>query len=227
MGVSYPEYQESIMRTLLLSSLLVVSACNGPGGSVTVSGKNLVTFFPFDGVERSWTFESDAETAHRMVGVRSAEAEIYEATGSEIWTVEYNLECVDPDDTTCTNSHYRTFRISADAGSGVLVHSFAVGESEALTFDPPVMIGDADTLFEEEWVTTNDAGTFTVTFTGSEACNIRWTDNWDDCIVLELDDGGANTGMSGTIWAVASYNMVAFDLGADASRWELSTATFE
>ncbi|TNE90035.1 MAG: hypothetical protein EP330_09410 [Deltaproteobacteria bacterium] len=215
------------MRALALASLFVFSACTGPGNNVTVSGKNLITFFPFDGTERSWTFESDAETQHRMVGVRSAEPELQNDGATEVWTVQYDLVCIDPDDTTCTDRHYRTIRISADAGDGVRIHSITVGDGAQLDFDPPALIGDADTLPDEEWVTETSAGTISATFTGSEACNIRWTDTWDECIVLEVDDGGANTGLAGTIWAVASYNMVAFDIGEDAGRWELSTATFE
>lgn len=213
------------MRTFSLICLVSLTACTGPGSAVDVSGKNLVDFFPFDGVERSWTYESDTELDHRLHAVRSEEPRDIE--GTSIWTVQSDLTCIDPDDTECVESHYRTYEISAEAGSGVLLHSLAIGDGEVVDFDTPIQLGDRDTIANESWVTETNDATITVTFTGSEDCAIRWTDNWNDCVVLDVDDGGANTGLAGTIWAVASWNMVAFEIGDDTGRWELSSAVFE
>ncbi|MCO4744061.1 MAG: hypothetical protein KC912_04685 [Proteobacteria bacterium] len=214
------------MRTSFLVFALMLSACDGEGSAVSVTGKAVPDFFPFDGAERSWTFESDTELEHRMVGVMNPEKELINDGATEVITVDYSLVCVDEDDTTCTGSDYRTVRMSSDAGNGVLLYGISVNGGDELTFDPPAVLGDRSALIDEEWVTETGGTTITSKFTGSEDCAIRWTDEWNDCIVLEIDDGGANTGIAGTIWAVASYNMVAMQIGADTGRWELSSATF-
>lgn len=213
------------MRTIFMMCVLSLMGCADGGNGVTVSGKNMPEYFPFDGSERSWTFESDAEAAHRMVGVMDPETTPDPDGNGEIVTVDYDLVCIDENDPSCVGGDVRVLEISSNAGNGVRIHAVTPADGTRIEFDPPALIGDRNATFEESWVTETSVGTFTSTFMGSEPCSIRWVEDWNDCVVLEIDDSGV-AGLTGTIWAVASWNMVAFRLVDDLDRWELSTASW-
>lgn len=211
------------MRAVLL--LFLVVGCDPQIARDQWPGENLVPLFPTDG-HYTWTFESESEPEYQILGERSASPTDPDSQ-PPIWTVTYTKQCL-YGGTRCDDGPYRTLRMSARSFDGALLHSITTRSRDPVEFEPPVTLAhdDADVGYTV-WTTETDIGTVTSTYVRKEPCDIPWTDAWDECTVLSLDDGAANIGFRGEIWLKASWGIVAFKFEDDDARWELTEGTIE
>lgn len=214
-----------------MTLLLTMLACSG-GTDFTYSGYPMDDFFPFDG-ERTWTFRSEDETVvNTVVATLNPTAENPE-TGLFVYAMDYTLGCrADAEEGTCTaGDPFRISQIrwSADQSRGTLIHSFTE-DGTTTNFSPPLVITEDQGVPDEQWVTETDQGTFTSTFDQIGDCPVMMDVDWDECVRILVDDDGdpATPGthpMHGVWYAVAGFNVIAFQLNDDAALWQLSNAT--
>jgi hypothetical protein len=212
-------------RFLLVCFCLGLTACGPPKDQFGYQGFAMNEFFPFDG-PRTWKFiNEDDKIPYLLVGKLNEEYETTNGGDTRIFEIEFSKDCF-RDDADCVEEEYvRTWWWSYDGTNGTLLHGNKLkGESEDL-FDPPVSITSPN-MKKDEFVETETAGgAWTSTFVNVEECPVQWEVNWDDCVLLDVDDGDGDpsTGnpASGTFWAVKDYNIVAFDVPGEPGRWEL------
>lgn len=217
-------------------ALLALAACN-TGDGFSYSGYRMDDFFPFDG-SRSWTFtNADASVENTVVATLGSEPEVPEE-GLYIYSVDYALGCpdggADTDTDACTaDGPFRISNIgwSSDTSRGVLIHAFADAAGTTTSFDPPLTVAAKQGVVGDQWTSTTSAGTFVSTFAQIGPCPVLMAVDWEDCIRVHIDDDGDEStpvshALHGDWYAVASFNVIAFQLTGDTGRWELSNTTF-
>lgn len=205
---------------LFAAAAALLAGCSG-GSTYSYSGYVMENYFPFDG-ERTWEFVStDTELTHKIV----AELDPQPTTtgdGIEIYTIDYDLQCLEDGPLCDGGEPLRSVKWSADQTRGVLIHG--VGNE---SYEPPITLA-APKMAVGDTVETETGGTlFTASFDQITDCPVKWTDAWDECVWLHLDDGGAGVDVAGDYWAVTGYNVVAMQLTGDTGQWQLSYAVYD
>lgn len=203
-------------------SLALGTAC--PTNVPMTSGYAMPEFFAFDGACRSWDFvNEDTSIPYKMVGVLQPEVTTSEDGFTRIYTIDYHSECVGAEE--CDNDVLlRSITLSTSTAAGTLVYEFDVDGSSAQSFDPPLQLTEGRMEATQAVTSTSGGTTMTSEMAQLAPCEILW-DEWDGCVLLDVDDGGA-AGMTGT-WTIApGWNIVAWDLGVDGGRWRIDRAFF-
>jgi hypothetical protein len=217
------------MRAAMAALAVVgLAGCNSGGNPYSYEGFTMSSFFPFDG-QRDWTFLQDG-VVHELLATLDPEFEVVDSL--RIYKVDYALQCPAGIDGCEPAEHaFSQLRWSSDAGNGTLIHAIQ-GPAGEQVFDPPIAL-TADRGKKGDVVTTETGGaTFTARFDDLVPCPIRYTDQWEQCakIVLDDDDNPETAGshpLHGDWFAVAGYNVVAMQLIGDAAQWQLNDATYE
>lgn len=211
-----------ISPSIALAVLAGLGGCTG--GSYQYDGYVMETYFPFDG-ERTWEFiSSDSSLEHKIVATLDPNPSST-ADATEIYSIDYSLECLDQGPFCKDAGHLRTVRWSADQTRGVLIHSIEMATG-TVNYDPPINL-TTDRMAVGETVETDSNNTrWIATFQGIGECPVQWTSEWSDCIHLSLDDGGAGSPLAGEYWAVSGYNVIAMQLSDDSGQWQLLYATY-
>jgi hypothetical protein len=215
-------------------TLLALVACTG-GDQFTYSGYPMPDFFNFDG-ERTWTFtNADPTVANTVFATLNSEPEPLDS-GPFVYTIDYTLGCGEDDTDTEACGAGDPFRISqirwsADNSRGILIHSFNDAAGTTTEFDPPILMAEERGAVADVWTTTTTGGTYMSTFDQIGPCPVIMAVDWDECVLLRLDDDGDETTpptqpLHGDWYAVAGFNVIGFQLTGDAQRWELSNTTF-
>lgn len=209
------------MRTLsLILPLSVLGACGG-SNSFNFSGVTVYEMFPFDG-DRTWEYIStDTEISYKLVANTVGEPDVIDSTN--VYAVEYKVECIGNDPECNDGELLRRERWSSHSRDGVHIHGFeSIAEGVTVDFDPPMQVAKAS-MARDEVVSTSTAGaTWTSTMLGIEDCPGQ--EDWDQCgaFLVETDAAVGGYPIAGKYWAVAGHNLVAIELEGDTGRWELS-----
>ena len=223
------------MRPILLLGLAALLptllACEP---EVVYSGSLMYEHLPLD-AERTWRYANDsAEVAYEL--------EVHKA---ESWSSsdEQNVYVFQHSDA-ATGDLLMEVGWSSDSLHGVLIHGYTVYDGPAgegtsdsadtggagpvgdtVTYDPPVVFADPRMVPGDVETTETGGRTFTSTFHSSEACPNHWTQEWNDCLRIELDDGDgddtAGSVVAGTYWLVTRYGIAWFERTGDADKWVL------
>lgn len=201
------------------------TACTG-GDNIGVSGHAMDTYFVFDGTCRGWELvSSDVSLPYKLVGKLQPEPTVADDEFTRIHTIEYSKLCI-TSEAECTDGEVvKSITMSSTRGDGTLVYEY-MDSGGAMSFDPPVALTLGTQEILEEAVSETGGATVTSELTELGACDIQWAE-WSGCVHLTVDDGGANTGLAGEIWAAPGWNIVAMEIGADTGRWSLDRAVFE
>jgi hypothetical protein len=209
-----------VARTMAVGALALAAGCSG-GSTYSYSGYVRESYFPFDGA-RSWEFvSSDATLSHKIVAELDPNSQVT-GDGIEIFSIDYWLECLEEGPLCDGEEPLRTVKWSADQTLGVAIHA-----SGADSWDPPVVIASPKMAVGDTAVTESGGVTFTSTFDSITGCPVKWTDAWDECVRILVDDGGAGVDIAGEYFAVVGYNVVAMQLTGDTGQWQLSFAQYE
>ena len=231
-----------LFRLGILGSVLL-TACDG--GGYTYAGLVMNDFFPFDGV-RTWEFiSSDTTVPYLMNAELGQTPELVEEGVTKVYTLSYSTSCPAgvADCTEDMEGWVRDIKLS-EGGRGARIHGFDSPETGPVVFEPPITLA-ARTMEVTDTVTTTTGGeTFTTRFDNyGDFCDVPYTSEWNQCIVLTLcngvfetnpdngveecvDDGDPHP-LSGVYTAVAGYNIIAFELAGDPGRWQLIKQTYE
>jgi hypothetical protein len=190
-------------------------------------GVDMIDAFALDG-ERRWEFAADG-AGYDLIATLEPAFE-YWNTNVLVRTIAYEREC-DGTDGSCIDGLQRKIKWSNDPGYGVMMHGFIVESGSEVTFAVPLRLAYAQAVVGD--VVENDIGgvTWTSTFETIEPCPIRWTDAWQTCARIRLDDGDgdpdAGSPVAGTWWFYSNYAHVAMRLTQDPGRWELTYASYQ
>ncbi len=218
---------------MILASLVL--ACGG--GSYQYVGYNMYDVFPLDG-QRSWRYANDDISVVYELRVEKVDP----PTNLGEWKV-YTFEYYDDD----TDELLMTVDWSSDDRDGVLIHGYATydrgadgttagGEgssvtplpAESVTFDPPLVFAEDQMAPGDAVQTTTGGRTFTSTFVRTEPCPNYWTEEWDSCLLVELDDGDGDTTsgspVAGSYWLVSRYGVAWMKRTGDPDIWKLRKA---
>ena len=208
----------------------LVAGCEPSNTQYGYDGYAMADFFPFDG-ERTWTFVQEGVEHHLEAKLNTAFATV-EGDNTRIYDVDYSLVCPEGSEETCTPAAHRFSKIrwSAGSGDGALIHGI-VGENGEQTFDPPIALTDDRGSIGSVVTTETGGATFIGRFDDIVPCPISYTDEWEQCIKVRLDDDDdaatpGNHPLHGDYYAVAGYNIVAMQLTDDAALWELYDTTY-
>lgn len=214
------------MRILTIASLALLGglACkpNEPG----YNGFPVTDFFPLDEV-REWRFRSEDTTVpHELVANKAATGRIDSEDGfTEIFDIPFTKSCISDDETCVEGEAVMGWEQSAGQQRGAFFWSLS-GASGEQSYTPPIKLASGRTAVGDTVTTDTGGSTWTSTFVMTTDCEIVWNPAWTNCMLLELDDGGAGTGFAGTYWLAAGYNVVAFEIDAFEARWSLSNHEF-
>lgn len=200
---------------------LLLAGCE-PADQFSYSGYAMSAFFPFDGSARDWEYSNtDPLVDYTLVATLDT---AYATIGnSKAYTISYETVCIDGA-SDCVGGPVRDVAYSSD-GAGTGIHSYSSAADGTVSF-PPVRL-TPDHMSPGEDVTTDvDGVIWTSTFVAIETCPVLWTDEWDECIHLRLDDGGSGSPLAGDYWAVTSWNIVAMQLADDTGQWKLTNANW-
>jgi hypothetical protein len=232
------------MRARLLLALSVAALPGCPGGTpnpVGYEGYSMEDFFPFDG-QRSWTFvNADASVPNRVV-VTLDPAYEEASSGALVYTISYGIECPsDSEDDSgleepdaCAEGPWRVRSVkwSSDSTLGTLIHAIDTESTGEVAFDPAIQVTDDRGQLDALETTETGGATWYSRFTEVTDCPVLFTDEWDQCVNIHLDDDNDATTpgthpIHGDYYAVAGWNVVAFQLTNDSDRWELLSTTYE
>lgn len=114
-------------------------------------------------------------------------------------------------------------RMSADSVSGVLLFQF--GDR---SFDPPLRLANARMRVGETVTSSSSGVDLSVTYAGLDTCDAPyWVQEAPNCLKLEVDDGGAGTGMAGDWYGAALIHLAVLDIEAFGFPWRLQDFRFE
>jgi hypothetical protein len=208
----------------------LAAGCDPGNTQYGYEGYAMADFFPFDG-ERSWTFSQDGGT-QQLQALLNPEFEQSEADSTRIFTVAYSRTCPEGLEETCVPEEHpiSSIRWSASSGDGVRVHGIA-GEGGEQSFDPPIAFTDNRGSIGNVVSTVTGGATFTAHFEDIVSCPINYTDNWEQCVKIVVDDDDdattpGNHPLHGEYYAVAGYNVVAMQLRDDSALWKLTNTTY-
>ncbi len=229
------------MRQLQAAALLLFGGAMltqaGCEPSYTYVGYQMYDHMPLD-ADRIWTYANDAEVGYELA-VHKAENPTSQGD-QDIFTFEHtNAE---------TGDLLMEVLWSSDSLYGVLIHGYTTyqavpsgpgtgdtgdtgGETggppidETVTYDPPITFADDRMAPGESEVTETTGFTFTSSFPNTEACPNHWTQDWNECLRVELDDGDgdddAGSLVAGTYWLVTRYGIAWFEPTGAPDKWVL------
>ena len=144
---------------------------------------------------------------------------------TRIYDITTNRVCVSSDET-CEDATLNMVRWSAVASAGVAIHGYDTPGTGPVDFvTTPIGMADANMEVGDIVTTTGvDGHDWAAEFKSTGPCDIQWTDEWNQCVLIELTSTPEGHWMAGQYWAVSGYNVVARQLTADTARWELSYA---
>ncbi len=216
------------------AGLLTQSACEP---TYTYAGYQMYDHFPLD-ADRVWKYANDSAEVGYELSVQKAENWTVREE-QDIYAFEYsNAE---------TGDLLSEVRWSSDSLYGVLIHSYTTyggsvadvardsadtGDTggpgpvgDTITYDPPIVFASPRMAPGDSEVTETGGYTFTSSFPYTEACPNHWTQDWNECLRVELDDGDEDddTGspMAGTYWLVTRYGVAWFERTGEPDKWVL------
>jgi len=188
------------------------------------------TYMPLTSGVYKWEFIAllpDGESADQefhMVGAnRQNGTPVYDPdAGYQRYPVQYFKDCFQESETCIDGEEVMSFSWSSNASFGVEIWEFE-DSFGSHTFEPALDVLPARFDIGEVTVTQSGGVTFTSTIVAKEPCPTRAFagDNTPDCLRVELDDGGADTGLNGTIWMMSGLGVVNFDFDAEDFQWSL------
>lgn len=208
------------MRLLFPAALALVAgvACTSP--EPTVNGLPITDFFSLDG-HRVWSFQSeDGSVPYLIDAEKPLEGTMSPNGVDQVFSVDMVTNCISNDETCPDGEYVMGWDMSASQSNGALLWGYRTADAD-VTLDPPVLLGPGRTSVGDVSTTVTGGNTWTATFAMTTECNIVWNPSWTGCMVLELDDGGANSGLAGQYWVAPGYNIVAFDIASQDARWSL------
>ena len=151
--------------------------------------------------------------------------------GLNVYTVDYDVECVANDPDCVTGTSLRQVRWSSSTTDGVFVFGYSVDGGALVELSPPVKIAN-DEAQRDDFVETKSGGlSWKSTLLGVEECPIALNANWDECSVFEVtadanDDGepeaDAGYPVAGTYWMTKGNGTAALEIVTEAGQWQLS-----
>lgn len=210
-------------NTGLLACALAVAGCDPP--APTYQGFVMATFFPFDG-ERWWMYTQEG-TEDRLKATLDP---VYDETadGARVYTVTYTIECPDDAADDCVADPYRISQIkwSSDDEVGVMIHGVSGEATGEVVFNPPIQLAGKYGKIDDTVTTETGGLTWVGTFQDRVDCAVPYSAEFDDCVLIHLDDDGDPTTpgthpLHGDYYAIAAWNVVAMQLTDDVDRWQL------
>lgn len=211
------------MHTRILvvaSSLVIATACTGPGGNdIDYSGFVMEDFYNIQ-VGQEWRFISNDPAIPYFMRGATVDNPTDGIAPDVIYTIEYSKECFQDDDPACVDGEFLfSWDMASNGSRGVHLYSSTVGTT-VTAYDPPLKI-TTDQMKATDVVETVTGGTtWTSEFVNSGPCEIAWAD-WNGCPTMTLDDGGANSGLAGTYTVASGWNVVGIQYEGESSRWSL------
>jgi len=212
----------------VLALVVLVGCTGGPGDQYQYDGYPMDDFFPFDG-NRSWTFtNTDTTVPYELVATLDPEYATAE-DGSHVFTITYDQSCQGADG--CVDGPWRFHSIqwSSDGADGTFIHSYSSDADGDVTFDPPLQLtSDMGVPGDVVTTTETDGTVYNAEFKQIANCPIAMSVTWEDCanIVVTDGDGNQTMPMTGDLWAVKGYNVIALQLMGDSGQWQLSDTVF-
>lgn len=208
-------------------------ACNG-GPAVNYDGWVMEQYWPMDGL-RDWTYSSqDGAIPYKVVGTLNPEGTSIEEGTAAVHDIDFVTECIGTAECTPGPFRVRKIQVSSSRNKGIRLHGVDEETAGMVTYDPPITLAGGTSLVDETFVTETDGKTFTATVLGKEACPVILTEEWDSCVHITLDDGGAASPLAGDYWLVTTYGLAAFHWTNDPVNstsqpllWRLLDTTYE
>jgi hypothetical protein len=200
----------------------------------TYTGFNMDDFFPFDG-ERTWEYVNDDPTiAYHVKAALDSEPQVLEGNAQRAYTINYTIECFAADPSCVEGDPFRVraLTISSDLSFGTMIHSVDMTETGIEAFDPTVALTGPKGKVTDVWETDSGGVSWVSTFTMLTDCEVPYTDEWTNCITLDVDDDGDSATppsahpLHGTWIAVPGYNVVAFQWRDDPMPWRLLNQSY-
>jgi hypothetical protein len=201
------------MRPILF--LAALAACSD-GDQYTYQGQPMYDYFSLDG-ERLWSYAQDDDSIDYFLYIEKVEP-TRTVDDMEVVPLEMTRS-----DLKGAKGLVSTTEWSSDSRNGVIIHSFAVGTKAATAFEPPIVFAENEMAGGDSVETVTNAGTFTSTFIGLEACPNHWvpgidTDPWT-CAHMLLE--GPGLGFEGDYWLAPRYGTALFQRIEDPDKWNL------
>jgi hypothetical protein len=230
---------EERMRKLQATALLLFGSTMltqvGCEPEYTYVGYQMFDHMPLD-ADRIWTYANDGDAGYDLA-IHKAETPAIRAD-QDIFIFEHaNAE---------TGDLLMEVQWSSDSLYGVLIHGYTTyttaaggtGDSgdtggtggvatvgETVAYDPPVTFAQGRMAPGDSEETVTGGMTFTTTFPYTEACPNHWTQDWNECLRIELDDGDgddtAGSAIAGTYWLVTRYGIAWFEPTGAPDKWVL------
>jgi hypothetical protein len=227
---------QAAVLLLFGGALLTQSACEP---TYTYVGYQMWDHVPLD-ADRTWTYANDGDAGFELA-VHKAESPAIQAD-QDIFIFEHtNAE---------TGDLLMEVQWSSDSLYGVLIHGYTTyvsapagpgttdsgtpdtGETgdpptvgETVVYDPPVQFAGERMAPGDSEETVTGGYTFTSSFPYTEACPNHWTQDWNECLKIELDDGDGDdtTGslIAGEYWLVTRYGIAWFEPTGAPDKWVL------
>lgn len=214
---------------LMGGALLSLGCTTGAGPAITYDGDTLWQSFPQDGDVRIATFISEGSgLPHQAVGTVQPDPEQENDGRTFVYTTVFQKLCLADDPKCKTGEELHRWKLSADSTFGVQMWQVNVGGTRLLT--EPLRLADAEMFVDDVIENTVDGNVVTSTYMGEEVCPAPY---WRDpdtrpmCNRIDLDDGGAGTGFTGSIWATVQFGITAFDLEAFGTSWNLKDYEYD
>ncbi|GEM_PF-794137 len=227
---------QAALLMLFGGALLTQLACEP---TYTYVGYQMYDHVPLD-ADRTWTYANDGEAGYELAVHKSETAAFSTEEGIDVYVFEHS----DAE----TGDLLMEVQWSSDSLYGVLIHGYTTyvtapagpgtgttdtgGETgdpptigDSVTYDPPVQFADDRMAPGDTEETVTGGTTFTSSFPYTEACPNHWTQDWNECLRVELDDGDgddeAGSLIAGTYWLVTRYGIAWFEPTGAPDKWVL------
>lgn len=195
-----------------LALLFLATGCTG---NVEFPGTNMPEFFEFqENLGYQWQFANeDVTLTYRMV----SEIEDYTIVdGRTEYVMVYRKDCINPNDQTCPDGEIiKSLTMTSDYAG---VQIYGVDEQR---FDPPVKLANQFMKVGETATTTTGGADYTSTMPEIGDCPVLLP-NWTNCAQFDLVSSAGEDAITGSYWAITSFNIVAVTWPGQPGQWKLT-----
>jgi len=214
-------------RAWPLALVCSLAACTG--NPPVNNGFLMTDFFPLDGT-RTWEFSNLDETVPYVLDGQLnpvPETDPENRDGTFIHRVRLTARCKEGQ-TECGEGWKYDYQISADNSFGIRLWGYDSPDTGPVTFADPVVLAKARMVFDDTKESLGiDGHDFVTTFEDvSEDCDEDLQVKWS-CARLRLDSDPPGHILAGTWWAVAGYNVVAWQRTGDTGKWRTKDVVWE
>jgi hypothetical protein len=191
----------------------------------------MTDFFPLDGT-RSWEFANmNSQVNVVLDGQLNPNLESDPAIREDdvvVHRLRYTARCQEGQPECGEEGWKYDILMSADTTWGVQLWGYDTPETGAVAFEDAIRLAEVRMAFDDFRESPGiDGHDFVSTFeTVSEDCDELLSVKWE-CARLRLDSTPPGHWLAGTWWAVAGYNVVAWQRTNDLGKWRTTDVSWE